>query len=192
MAKYEGWTLGETEAILNVIGGTDVARAVLRGERKLTVEPVAQQRPASKPPLVGTVVKELRLDPYQAKSIAEAIKLGKYDYHDSDIVQLFKSEEVGLFKPVYVNLVQFDRDPFYDEMVAWAKMNGKKPILPKHLFAVGIQHPEEQRQAPIVALGSVRHGNVLYLYGPSDWRNLDRDTVQSRWIRNCLFGFLSE
>ena len=27
MAKYDGWTFGETEALLNKIGGADVARA---------------------------------------------------------------------------------------------------------------------------------------------------------------------
>ena len=43
MGKYNDWTRGEGEALLNIIGGTDIARAVLRGERKLVVEQVAQQ-----------------------------------------------------------------------------------------------------------------------------------------------------
>ncbi len=45
MGKYNDWTRGEEEAILNMIGGTDIARAVLRGERKLTVESVVQSMP---------------------------------------------------------------------------------------------------------------------------------------------------
>ena len=39
--------------------------------------------------------------------------------------------------------------------------------------------------------GSVRQGNVLYLNGNSNWRNLNRNTVKDNWNRNCLFGFLS-
>lgn len=193
MAKYDGWTLGETEALLNVVGGTDTARAVLRGERKLTVEEIVRQQPAPKPPLVGNFVKTLQLNPYKVKSVKDAIKLGKYNSHDGDIVQLFASDDVGLTEAVSVDLVRFDRDLFYDEMLAWAKENGdKKPIMPKHLYAIGIQHPEEQRKAPIVALGSVQHGSVLYLSGYSVWRNLNRNAIESGWNRDCLFGFLSE
>lgn len=191
MAKYEGWTLGETEAILNVIGGTDIARAVLRGERKLTVEDIVKQQPAPKPLLVGTVVKTLRLAPYQVKSLAEAIKLGKYSDHNSDIPRLFAGDELGLTEAMNVDLVQFDRDPYYDEMIAWAKANGdKQPILPKHIHAIGIQHPEEQRNAPIVELGSVQDGHVLCLDGASGWRYLGLGMVGGRWSRFCLFGFV--
>ena len=43
MAKYDGWTYGETEALLNIIGGADVARKVLRGESKLTVVEIVPQ-----------------------------------------------------------------------------------------------------------------------------------------------------
>ncbi len=193
MAKYDGWTLGETEAILNIIGGTDVARAVLRGERKLMVEQVVRQQPAAKPPLVGTLVKTLHLKSNKVKSIKDGIKLGKYDGHDGDIADLFKEDEVALTELVSVDLWQFDRDPYYDEMIAWAKENGnKQPVLTKHILAIGIQHPEEQRNAPIVALGSVQHGYVLCLDGGSDWRYLRRDAVRSGWDRDCLFGFLSE
>ena len=94
---------------------------------------------------------------------------------------------------VGVDRVRFDRDQYYDEILAWAKENGnKKPILPKHLFGIGIQHPEEQRNAPIVAFGSVQRGYALCLLGSSDWRSLRRSAVQSDWGRVCLFGFLSE
>ena len=68
----------------------------------------------------------------------------------------------------------------------------KKPILPKHIYSIGIQHPEEQSSAPIVGLGSVQHGDVLYLFGVSDWRFLRLNTVQSNWSRRALVCFLSE
>ena len=38
----------------------------------------------------------------------------------------------------------------------------------------------------------MRDGNVLYLNGNSDWRNLNRNTVKSNWNRNFVVGFLSQ
>lgn len=196
MAKYGDWTLGETEAIINIIGGIDIARAVLRGERKLIVEAVAVQKsePPSKPALVGTLVKTLVLKPYKAKSVADAIKLGKYDGVDHGIAELFAEDGVGLGEETRIDLYQFNRDPEYsEEVLEWAKDNGnKKPILPPHIYGIGIQHPEDQRRNPIVELGSVRSGEVLCLYGGSGWRSLDRGSFRLGWGRFYLFGFLGE
>ncbi len=192
-AKYGNWTRGEDEALLNIVGGEEIARAVLRGDKKITVEDVVRQQPPTKPPLIGTVVTTLTLKPYSAKSVAEAIKLGKYNGVDDDIVTLFADDEVGLATAVNVTLVQFDRYSFANEVLDWAKANGdKKPILPKHIHAIGIQHCEEQRKLPIVGLGSVRGGRVLCLFGNSVWRGLLRVSVSVDWDRLCLFGFLSE
>lgn len=44
MGKYNDWTRGEDEALLNIMGGVENARAVLRGERKLVVEEVVRQK----------------------------------------------------------------------------------------------------------------------------------------------------
>ncbi|GEM_PF-3191771 len=191
--KYLDWTRGEEEALLNVVGGTEVARAVFRGEKKITVQDIVRQQPPPKPPLVGTVVKTITLKPYNVKSVAEAIKLGKYDGVDGDIAALFADDEVGLTKPQKVVFVEFDRNWTDAEVLAWAKENGdKKPLLPKHIYGIGIQYPEEQRKAPIVGLGSVRDGRVLCLIGRSDWRILDRYSVSFDWLRLFLVGFLSE
>lgn len=192
MAKYDGWTLGETEAILNIMGGVGVARSVLRGERKLVVEDAQPSAPATPAPIVGTMVKTLHLMPYAAASVADAIALGRYNGVTEDIVRLFVDDEVGLTAEVGVDLFQFDRSSSNEDLSAWAKANARQPILPKHVLAIGAQHPDEQRNAPIVALGSVRGGCVLYLYGGSGWRRLYRDTVKSGWHRDYLFGFLSE
>lgn len=36
--KYGDWTLGQTEALLNIVGGAEVARAVLKNESRLIVD----------------------------------------------------------------------------------------------------------------------------------------------------------
>ncbi len=43
MSKYGEWTLGQIEALINAVGGDEIARAVLRGERKLTVNEIVLQ-----------------------------------------------------------------------------------------------------------------------------------------------------
>lgn len=195
MAKYDGWTLGETEALLNVVGGVEVARAVLRGERKLIVEVVPMPQAPARPPLVGRVVKTITVPAYAASDFAEAVRLGNFDNRDtlSNITRQFAKERVGLGKAVTVELVEFDRDWWSDEAIAWGKENGnKKPIVPAHLLGIAIKLPDEQRELTIVELGSVRDGLMLFLYDNSGRRCLGRETVKSRWPRHFLLGFVSQ
>jgi len=187
MGKYDDLTREETKALLNKIGGTEVTRKVLRGKKKIIVQDIARQQP----PLVGTIVKTLTLKPFRAESVADAIRQGRYNYVHFKIVRLFTSNEVNITTEVKVDLVGFDRDWSNEDVSVWAKANGgKKPILPKHIYAIGIQHPEEQRHARIVGHGSVRAGNILCLRGDSGWRILDRYPVSYDWGRDCLVGFL--
>ncbi len=193
MAKYDGWTLGETEALLNVVGGVEVARAVLRGERKLTVEAAPKPQAPARPQLIGRVVKTVTIPAYEAANFAEAVRLGQFENDTADIVRRFARERVGLAKPTKVDLVEFDRDWWNDEAIAWGVENGsKKPIQAAHTMGIAIKLPNEQRERPIVELGSVRVGGVLYLDGFSAWRCLCRGTVESGWHRDCLVGFVSE
>jgi hypothetical protein len=143
-------------------------------------------------PLVGTIVKTVIVAPYQVKSIAEAVKLGKYDDHARNIPELFAEDEIGLTESSKVNFVCFNRNVETDEVLAWGEENKAKPILPKHAYGIGIQHPNEQCNAPIVALGSFRYGRVLVLYGDGGWRSLNCNTVRFRWPRGFLFGFVSK
>lgn len=195
MAKYGGWTLGETEAILNVVGGVDVARAVLRGERKLIVEAAPKpQATVLRPPLVGKVWKKIVVPAYTAKDFAEAVRLGNFDNRDSlgNIPRLWGNESVGLEKPAKIDLVEFDRNWWYDEAVVWGEQN-KKPLMETaHTMGIAAGLPNEQRERPIVQLCSVQGGRVLDLNGGSDWRGLSRGAVEDGWNRVCVVGFLSE
>ncbi len=193
MGKYDNWTRGENEALLNIIGGVDVARAILRGERKLTMD-IVRPRPRPRPRLVGRVVKTVLVPAYQARNFAEAVKLGKFDNADSlgDLTRQFSPEQVGIAQSVKIELVEFDRNWWKDEAVTWGTENGKKPMAAAHTLGIAAGLPDEQRDRPIVELGSVQGGHVLYLYGGSDWRDLDRGTVEGYWCRYYLVGFLSE
>jgi hypothetical protein len=140
------------------------------------------------------VVKTITVPAYSAADFAEAVRLGKFDNERDlgDLIRQFAKELVGLAKPTKVDLVGFDRDWWNDEAIAWGVENGNKsPIQTAHTMGIAIKLPNEQREAPIVALGSVQQGNVLYLNGNSDWRNLNRNTVKDNWNRNYLVGFVS-
>ncbi|MSU75324.1 MAG: hypothetical protein EXS55_02315 [Candidatus Magasanikbacteria bacterium] len=78
MGKYDDWKRGETEALLNMVGGSEIARAAFRGEYKITVEKIASKQP-ERPPLVGRVVKTIIIPAYSAADFAEAVRLGKFD-----------------------------------------------------------------------------------------------------------------
>lgn len=124
-----------------------------------------------------------------------AVRLGKFDNEGNlgDLIRQFAKERVGLDKPVKIDLVGFDREWWDDEARAWGKANGRpKTIETCHTMGIAIGLPGEQRENPIVALGSQQQGDVLCLYGCSGWRNLDRHTVEGFWHRHSLVGFVSE
>ena len=142
--------------------------------------------------MVGTVVKTLTVYPYEGKSLSEVVHRGVYHSHDRDIYHKFAGIEVALVEPATVNLVQFDKYPYYEELLVW--VDAQKPIMPKHLFGIGIQYPEEQCHAPIAEIGSMlgNKGSVLCIGGHAGWRYLNCYPVQSSWDIGHLFGFLSE
>jgi len=75
MGKYNDWTRGEGEALLNIVGGVDIARVVLRGERKLTVEKITK------------VVKKHDLFTTSEEQIRRLLDINEAVWHDTDITE---------------------------------------------------------------------------------------------------------
>lgn len=89
-----------------------------------------------------------------ASLLAELIAAGNYDCPNSDITpENFPLESDGADggEPVLVHL---DRTATTDEVLAELDRRGLKPARIEHLLRYGADHPEEQRQYPIVCLGS--------------------------------------
>ena len=89
-----------------------------------------------------------------ANALAELIALGHYDWVNPDITsEHFPLESDGTDggEPVVVHL---DRNATTDEVLAELDRRGLKPARIEHLLRYGANHPEEQRQYPIVCLGS--------------------------------------
>lgn len=150
--------------------------------------------PAKKPPLVGSVVKTLYLYPYNVVNIADALRRGGYDDVSNDVFNM--GVELGLSEGVKVELVQFDHDPLYEDIILWAEINGnKEPMQAKHLLGIGMQYPCEQHYAPIVEVSSVqRYGRGLCLTSGHVWgHHYTRYCRAVRgWNQPCLFGFISK
>lgn len=194
MAKYHNWTFGDAEALINVLGGDEIARAIKDRKLKVTVESIMSPQPPARPRLVGRVWKTIVVPSYRAQDFAAAVRLGKFDNADSlgDIKRLWGKEPVGFDKPVTIDLVEFDRNWEHDEVVAWGKEFKKTPMLTAHTMGIAAGLPNEQRERPIVQVTSVQGGSALYLRGDSVWRDLDRPLVASAWDRLYVVGFLSE
>lgn len=128
-----------------------------------------------------------------AKSLADMVKAGKYDYASDNIVaKNFPIEGTGVVETELV-LVHFDRDIGSDAAIKELEQMGLVPCKIEHLLALGAKHPDLQREYPIICLGSSWVGSggdrdVPYL---SDWRagrRLDLDWFGSRWGRYCRFA----
>ncbi len=174
--KYGELSLGQIEAIVNKLGGMDGVRRLLSGE--LVVQP---------PDLtVGDF--EILVD--YTQTLEAMIAAGRYDWANSDITaKRFPVEGEGKVTKK-AKLYHFNRSMTSEEVIRELDKQGKRPATIEELLAFGAQHPEIQRQFPVVALGSSaevggcryvaylrRFGSLRHLllrYWNGDWRGCYR------------------
>ncbi|MBI4993860.1 hypothetical protein HZC33_02815 [Candidatus Wolfebacteria bacterium] len=126
------------------------------------------------------------------RSIEDSIKVGKYDSVNSDIAsEHFQSNETGE-KKVAIELFHFNKEMDTNEALVELDKQGYRPITLKELLALGEEHPNLQREFPIVALGSVwqspRGGRGCTFLGRYDLdRRLFLGWIVGRW--DCLYRF---
>lgn len=123
---------------------------------------------------------------------SELVRLGKYDWVNSDITD--KRFPIEPHAPVSstIELVEFDHDPDSEEvLVEFARRGLERPSY-EDALAFGIAYPEEQRKHPVVFLHDpVQAGgsrDVLVLHGDDRGRDLDLDWFGSRWLRYDVFA----
>ncbi len=91
-------------------------------------------------------------------SIEELVRLGKYDWSNSDITSAhFPTKRTGKVE-TKVELVHFDRNISSDDALKELDKMGYRPAEAHELLAFGAKYPDVQREFPIVALGSVWQG----------------------------------
>lgn len=91
-------------------------------------------------------------------SIEELVKLGQYDWSNSDITSgHFPTKRVGKVE-TNVEFIHFDRNISSDDALKELDKMGYRPAEAHELLAFGAKYPDVQREFPIVALGSVWRG----------------------------------
>lgn len=150
-----GWIASLVEKIIAVLrerGITDEdIHAMVKEEGKELVDKIADA--------IAGAVKQIRRT-YAilvdfGMSIEELLKLGKYDWSNSDITsEHFPTKHVGKVE-TKVEFLHFDRNISSDEVLKEMDKMGYRPAEAHELLAFGEKYPDVQREFPIAALGSV-------------------------------------
>jgi hypothetical protein len=142
--------------------------------------------------LVGKPVPEsYSLTINRQRSRAEMVAAGKYDYVNPNITE--ENFPVGEGEAeVKAVLVHLDRSSSDEEVLREMERQGLRPATMDELCAFGEQHPDRQREYPIVAHGSVwtdPYGDrsVGYLWGDAGRRNLYLRWLGRVWPASCRF-----
>ncbi|MGA2454236.1 MAG: hypothetical protein ABSG93_12010 [Solirubrobacteraceae bacterium] len=133
-----------------------------------------------------------------SRPLAEVVAAGNYSYtNDSIIEENFPTDKGDLEVPggVHVTeavLVHLDRGAESDDVLAELERRGLRPGTMFELAHFGEQHPDIQRQFPVVSLGSVwtnpRGDRIVgYLWGDDARRRLYLAWCDGSWNADCRF-----
>lgn len=126
-------------------------------------------------------------------SIEELVKLGKYDWTNSDITsEHFPTKRVGKVE-TKIEFVHFGRNISSDDALKELEKMGYRAAEAHELLASGAKYPDVQREFPIAALGSVwrlLRGNrfVVCLDGDGAERDADLNWFESDWDGGWRFA----
>lgn len=125
------------------------------------------------------------------RPVEASVKAGGYDWGNSSITdEKFPSEESGK-KEVVTALFHFNQSISSDEAITLMEQEGFRPSTMKELLAFGEKNPEEQRNYPIIALGSVAHldgyRSVGYLRRDGSGRSVGLSCDDGDWHSDYRF-----
>ncbi len=149
-------------------------------------------------PKAGNSPEEFKLVLDFSMTLEQMVAAGKYDWKNDDIIaQQFSVAGEGQIE-YEAKLFNFERSVSSEDAekgIRDAVPAGRwEPGKIEHLLAFGAAYPEEQRQNPIVCLGSVSNGKVFgqrqvpYLYRRVIGRSLHLDWYGNSW--HPLYRFL--
>lgn len=115
------------------------------------------------------------------------MKLGKYDYVNSDINK-FPYEETDTGE---IEIINFGKSISSEDAIKELDKKGYRPATATELLLLGAQHPDLQRKDPIVALGTMQpvdDRRVAYLDGYSTDRFLLVSWFVLDWFEHYVFA----
>jgi len=130
-----------------------------------------------------------------SKTVEQAVADGKYDWKNSDVTAEhfpISPEMIGKKVDISGRLFHFDRNISSEDAIKEMDSDGCRPATLMELLALGVTHPELQRQFPIIALGSVWRDSddrrqVPFLDVDDDDRGLSLYYFGSGWDASCRF-----
>lgn len=126
-------------------------------------------------------------------SVEELIKLGLYDWANSDITSKhFPTQRTGK-QEVVIELIHFNRSIGSEEALRELDKMGYRPAELHELLAFGAKYPNIQREFPVIALGSVwqcplGRRRVPFLYWGGSGRELRLRWFGDDWHVRCRFA----
>ena len=181
VCKYSDWTRGEDEALLNKLGGLEVARGILRG----TIEVVTK--------VICFIVRALTVLVDETKTVDELAKVCKFDWVDDNITSAnFPNPADGTTGNQKLALFHFGKTISSDAVISEMNKEGYESATIWDLLGLAQKEQNLQRQFPIVALKSFwqvpgRNRRVPCLYGRADGRYLRLDYLLADWSGHYRF-----
>ncbi len=129
-----------------------------------------------------------------SQSLNQMIKAGHYNFANFSINERnFPYERSSGLAGFKIELIHFNRNIGSDEAIKELDKMGLRPATLAELLALGAQHPDLQRQFPIVVLNSVWQRPfglryVPYLWDDSDKRNLNLNWFDDDWNASYRFA----
>jgi len=169
------------EALLNRLGGMEVARGILRG----TIEVVVK--------VISFVARTITVLVDETKTVDELVKACKFDWANSNINSVnFPNPAGGTTGDQELALFYFSKTMSSDAVSADMDKEGYEPATIWDLLALAQKEPNLQRQFPIIAMKSVwrdsdRRRCVPCLYGGAPGRGLSLSYLDDVWSDGCRF-----
>ena len=129
------------------------------------------------------------------RTTEELVLAGNYNYTNHNINSRNFPVRRTASASREIVLLEFDHDPTSEEVLAEAmKQNLDRPVYEDALY-FGVEHPEVQRERPVVFLHEPwrypgGYLSVLFLWGDAGYRRLLLDWFDSRWYCYYRFAFV--
>jgi hypothetical protein len=130
------------------------------------------------------------------RSTEALVEAGRYGYAHSCVTsENFPSRHLGGRRGREIVLTGFDREVTSEDAAAGAARLGLEPPTYEDALYFGIEHPDVQREGPVVFLhdpwvGFFGRRDVLCLWQNAGRRELGLEDFDGRWSRSHRFAFV--
>lgn len=190
-----GWIAGFTDRLIEALQvrgcSNEEIHTLVTSKAKLAIDPIADAVAA----VIKTAKNVFRLTKVgDGRKTEELVRAGNYNYANSYVnsTNFPVRSKPGVREIV---LIEFDHDPTSEEVLAEAVKQGLERPLYEDALYFGVEHPEVQRERPVIFLHEPwrdPYGGliVVYLWGGAGFRGLSLFYFDDGWFRYYRFAFV--